>query len=429
MTAPNQTTTKHRSLKATALSAAVLASATAQHATAGIDESIENALKFGQSDGKYGQITMDLNYRYEYADTENTAPKPAHANTFRLQLGYLTPEFHGLQGFVEYENLYAAQNDYNGVTSGDSSYHVVADPADKHELNQLWLTFKGIPDTEIKGGRQRIKLDDDRFIGNVGWRQMEQTFDSVMVTNTSIQDLTLKAGYIGRVRNIFSLTDNMESPFVNVNYNFGNLGNVTSYGYWLHYTDDSKNFGKSSQTYGVRLLGSPKVNDTVTLHYTAEYSYQADYQNNPAGYAVDRYNLMAGATVFGITAKGAMEQLDGNGTNANTLSAFQTPLGTNHAFQGWADRFLATPGAGIRDVNFTLAGAVAGTNLMFVYHIFKDDTGNIDYGNEYNFLATHKFGKHYSVLAKYAYYDGDGSAPGALKNDTQKIWLQGNISF
>ena len=424
MYAPDQTKPTRRSLTATAISAVVLASIAVENAAADIDESIENALKFGQSDERYGRATVDLNYRYEYADTENTPQKPANANTFRLRLGYLTPEFEGLQGFVEYETLYAAQNDYNGITSGNPGYQVIADPADQHELNQLWLSYKGIPDTLIKGGRQRIKLDDDRFIGNVGWRQMEQTFDAVMVTNTSVQDLTIKAGYIGRVRNILSLTDNMETPFVNVNYNFGNLGNITSYGYWLHYIDDAANFGKSSQTYGVRVLGSPPLNDKLTLHYTAEYSYQADYQNNPAGYAVDRYNVMAGLTAFGITAKGAMEQLDGNGT-----SAFQTPLGTNHAFQGWADRFLVTPADGIRDVNFTLASVVADANLMFVYHNFSDDTGSTDYGDEYDFLVTRNFGKHYSLLAKYAYYDGDDNAPGALKNDTQKIWLQGNISF
>ena len=76
-----------------------------------------------------------------------------------------------------------------------------------------------------------------------------------------------------------------------------------------------------------------------------------------------------------------------------------------------------------------LAGAVAATNLMFVYHNFKDDTGSIDYGDEYDFLITHKLGKHYALLAKYAFYDGDGNAPGALKNDTQKIWVQANVSF
>jgi hypothetical protein len=28
-------------------------------------------------------------------------------------------------------------------------------------------------------GRQRINLDDQRFVGSVGWRQNEQTFDAV----------------------------------------------------------------------------------------------------------------------------------------------------------------------------------------------------------------------------------------------------------
>jgi len=40
------------------------------------------------------------------------------------------------------------------------------------------------------------------------------------------------------------------------------------------------------------------------------------------------------------------------------------------------------------------------------------------------FSALKKFGKHYSLLAKYAYYDAD-----QYNTDTQKIWLQGNINF
>ncbi|GAB4271425.1 MAG: hypothetical protein Kow0065_21020 [Methylomicrobium sp.] len=276
----------------------------------------------------------------------------------------------------------------------------------------------------IKGGRQRIKLDDDRFIGNVGWRQMEMTYDSVLVTNTSIPDLTIRAGYIGRVRNIFSTTDNTELPLVNLNYQFGRFGNAVAYGYWLKYSDDPALYRYSSQTYGIRLLGSPQVNEALTLHYTAEYSYQADYQNNPNSFAFDRYNLMGGLTLFGITVKGAMEQLDGNGRDA-----FQTRLGTNHAFQGWADRFLTTPGNGIRDVNVTLGSSVFGANLMFVYHNFTDDSGKINYGDEYNFQITRAFGKHYSMLLKYAYYVADDNAPAFARNDTQKVWVQTNMSF
>jgi len=395
-------------------------------AIADINNQIESALRFRQSDStNWGQMKLSVNYRYEFADTDDALPEPANANTFRFLFGYLSPQINGFQGFAEYENILAAQNNYKGgAVYGDANHHVVADPADRHELNQLWIRYQGIPDTVIKGGRQRIKIDDDRFIGNVGWRQMEQTYDAVMITNRSISDMTIKAGYIGRVRNIFSLTDNVDAPFINVNYQLGAVGHVIGYGYWLDYRDDSKNKGKSSQTTGVRWLGSPQVNQNLTLHYMAEYSNQQDYGSNVLDYSVDRYNMMAGATLFGFTFKGAIEQQDGKDG-----SSFRTPLGTNHAFQGWADRFLKTPGTGLRDVSATLATEIEGAKLMFVYHNFQDDVGRIDYGDEYNMLVTKTIGKHYKLLAKYAYYDGDANAPGTFKNDTQKIWFQANVSF
>jgi hypothetical protein len=133
---------------------------------------------------------------------------------------------------------------------------------------------------------------------------------------------------------------------------------------------------------------------------------------------------MAGASFMGLTLKAAVEELGANGRQS-----FQTPLGTNHAFQGWADVFLTTPKDGVRDVQATVAGKVIGTKLMFVYHNFQSVTNNLDYGNEYDFLITKKFGKHYHLLAKYAYYDGDNSAPGKYVNDVHKFWLQAGVNF
>ena len=69
--------------------------------------------------------------------------------------------------------------------------------------------MQGIPDTVIKGGRQVIQFDDQRFIGNVGWRQLQQTFDSVLITHNNQQlfGLTINAGYIGRVKTITATTE------------------------------------------------------------------------------------------------------------------------------------------------------------------------------------------------------------------------------
>ena len=407
-------------LKPSLISSVILAAASLQPALAyEFDKPIEKAFKLGQDDAKYGKINLDMRYRYELADVKNSGKNTAHANTLRFRVGYLTPEFHGLQAFAEYEGNLAMQRDYRvpaGGWLGDPNRDVVADPQ-QSEFNQGWLSYKAF-NTELKGGRQRIIIDDSRFIGNVGWRQMEQTYDSAVITNKSIENLTLKAGYIGQVKNIFSVDDTVQLPFAHFNYKFKDLASITAYGYWLADFDAGQS-GRSAQTYGFAVTGSPKVTKNVKLHYRAEYSYQGDYKNNTANFDLNRYNLMLGATAIGITAKVGIEELGGNGTNS-----FQTPFGTNHKFQGWADMFLTTPGNGVRDVNMSLAGKLLGAKLVFAYHNFKSSINSINYGNEYDFLVAKKFGKHYSILAKYAYYDAQN-----FKTDTNKFWLQGNVSF
>lgn len=399
-----------------------------------VTKSIEDALKFGNG----GAVKIDLNTRYENVNQYNVTnpvlngqpaaqqPKTANANTARLRLGLLSPLFYSLQGYAEYEGVYAMQSDYNSTRNSKTGYSTIADPY-INELDQLWLSYAGITDTLIKGGRQRIKLDDDRFIGNVGWRQLEQTYDSALITNKSIHNLAINVGYIGNVKTFTSNNANINAPILNVNYKLGDYGNLIGYGYWLGYTQQA-NYTNSNQTYGLRLTNYQKPGDTLKvsdnygLLYTAEWSIQSDYQNSPQTYTVNRYNLMGGFTAHIFSFQGAMEQLDGVGQN----KTFITPLGTNHAFQGWADLFLVTPKDGIRDIFGTLTttldkGDVA---LTGVYHAFYDDTGNVHYGDEWDFMATKKFGKHYTLLAKYAYYSADH-----YSTDTQKIWVQGNINF
>jgi len=396
-------------------------------AFADVTQQVEDALNFYHY-GKNGAVKVDLNYRYENVDQDRGPQRTANANTARLRAGLLSPVFHGLQGYAEYEGNLAMQEDYNSTRNGKTAYSTVADP-EKSELNQLWISYAGIPDTVIKGGRQRIKLDDDRFIGNVGWRQMETTFDSVLVThnNQQIYGLTVNAGYIGNVQTFTSTTENIDAPILNVNYKVGDYGNLIGYGYWLDYTE-RENYEKSSQSYGLRMTNFQKPGDTFKISdnyglvYTAEWSYQQDYGHGATSYQANRYNVMGGFTAYNFTFQGAMEQLDGKGLN----KTFDTPLGTNHAFQGWADLFLVTPNDGIRDVFGTVYTTLDRGNVILtgVYHDFTDDTGQIHYGKEWDFSAIKKFGKHYSVLAKYAYYDAD-----QFSTDTQKIWFQANISF
>ncbi len=415
--------------------------------SADITKEVEDALNFYHY-GKNGAVKLDLNYRYENVDQDKGTkvaagkykgqyPDTANANTARLRAGLLSPTFYGFQGYAEYEGNLAMQEDFNSTRNGLTQFSTVADP-EKSELNQLWLSYAGIPDTLVKGGRQRIKLDDDRFIGNVGWRQMETTFDSVLITHNNQQlfGLTVNAGYIGNVQTFTATTENISAPILNVSYKVGDYGTAIGYGYWLDYTE-RENAEKSSATYGLRFTNyqkpgdSFKLSDNYGLVYTAEWGYQQDYGHGKTAYDANRLNLMGGFTAYNFTVQGAMEQLDGKGVN----KTFDTPLGTNHAFQGWADLFLVTPKDGIRDVFATVSSTFDRGEVVLsgVFHNFTDDTGQNQYGKEWDFQATKKFGKHYSLLAKYAYYSADNSipaAPGAYTTtDTQKIWIQGNISF
>ncbi|MDD5412562.1 MAG: alginate export family protein [Methylobacter sp.] len=403
-------------------------------ALADITQKVEDALNFYHY-GKNGAVKFDLNTRWENVDQDRGPQKTANAVTSRLRAGLLSPVFYGIQGYAEYEGNLAMVDNYNSTRNNNTRYSTIADP-EKSELNQLWISYAGIPDTVIKGGRQRIKFDDDRFIGNVGWRQMETTFDSVLVTHNNQQlfGLTVNAGYIGNVQTFTATNEHINAPILNVNYKVGDYGNLIGYGYWLDYTE-RENYEKSSQTYGLRMTNfqkpgdSFKVSDNYGLVYTAEWGHQEDYGHGPTKYAVDRLNLMGGFTAYNLTFQGAIEQLDGKGAN----KTFDTPLGTNHAFQGWADIFLVTPINGIRDVFGTVIGTLDRGEIILTgtYHNFTDDTGQIKYGDEWDFSALKKFGKHYSLLAKYAYYSADNyNQPDTFTNtDTQKIWLQGNISF
>lgn len=395
------------------------------NANADTTKEIEDALNFYHY-GNKGAVKADLNYRWENVDEDKGVgnPKTANANTARLRLGLLSPTVYDFQAYGEYEGNYAMQEDYNSTVNGRSQYSKIVDP-DRSELNQFWLSYKGIADTLVKVGRQRIKFDDDRFIGNVGWRQMEQTYDSVLIThnNQTLFGLTVNAAYLDHVQTPAGLTDTLNAPLLNLNYKINDWGNLIGYGYWLDYREKA-NFAKSSQSYGLRFDGkSPQFFDRLNFLYTAEWSNQSNYADNPNHYQADRLNFMGGASAFNLTLQGAMEQLNGYGSN----KSFQTPLGTNHAFQGWADLFLTTPANGIRDVFATASYKLLNDSMVVtgVYHDFYDDTGKTDYGSEWDFSILKKFGKHYSLLAKYANFNSQN----ASFTDTQKIWLQANISF
>jgi hypothetical protein len=381
-----------------------------------------------------GKVSFSARARYETVDQDN-ALKDADAFTIRTTLGYKTGDFHGFSAFAEIEDVTEIGSDnYNSLTNGEGAYSVIADP-DGTEVNQAYLQYNGF-DTEFRFGRQEITYRNapfHRFIGNVLWRQNHQSFDALSISNSSFENTTINYAYIDEVHTIFGddrdvgtfIKDgdiDMDGHLVNIQYTGLPIGKLEGYGYFLDYNDKE---AISSQTLGLRLSGAQAINDEWKAIYTAEYANQDDYKD---GTMDDQSYYLGelGAKYSGWLAKLSYEMQEGDGTYS-----FKTPLGTNHAYQGWADRFLATPPQGLRDIYFTVVGKVLGAKVVAVYHDFETDKGSLDAGNEFDILAQKTFNQHYTVGVKYSDYNADReyTAVNAKSVDTEKFWLYGQVKF
>ncbi|XBJ47559.1 alginate export family protein [Shewanella sp. H8] len=367
-----------------------------------------------------GTAKVNLNLRYESVDQDNPL-KDADALTLRTRLTFATAEYYGLTALVEFEDSrsVAGVNDYNDAIGNNTDYSVIADP-ETTELDQAFLQYKRNGFT-AKAGRQVIAIDNQRFIGHVGWRQDRQTFDAVTM-QYAINDFSVDYGYIYKRNRIFAEVKDIDSKdhVINASYNFG-LGKLSAYSYLL---EEDTNIDNGIDTYGIRFAGAKDI-DKIKLLYTLEYATQ-DTDTETTSYSTDYMLGEVGVGFSGLTVKLGYELLGSD----DGEYGFSTPLATLHAFNGWADQFLATPKQGLVDTYVSIGGSVVGGKWALVYHDFEADESSAtvnDLGDEIDAVFSLPIDKHYTVGVKYASYSA-GDA-GAGKVDADKVWLWANAKF
>ena len=356
------------------------------------------------------EITLDTRLRYEYGDQSGLSP--SNAATIRNRLGLLTREINGFQGYVEYEGTVAADRfDYNDATGrAPGGKTVIADPTSQ-ELNQAWISYKdsnGI--LAVKGGRQALNLDGQRYVGTVGWRQNMQTFDAATLTFTPNDDLEIFYGYVWQVNRIFGSNNfnpggtDFKGGSHLFNAKFKNLpvGTLTTYVYSMDLGNVTGDAG-SNNSFGLSLAGD-FVGDTK---YYAEYGYQTDAYDSPLNYnASYAHANLSGKVGSAVTATAGYEYL-----GSDNGVGYQFPLATLHKFNGFADRFLGTPGGGLSDLYLSAATTVAGIKFVAAYHYFWDDGFDLALGQEVDLVASKALNEHVSVLTKAAFFMGEGTQP------------------
>lgn len=349
--------------------------------------------------------------------------RDGHALTLRTRLGFQTADAWHTRLLAEATLNWPWDTRYNDTLNHRTDYPVVADPPD-YALDRLQLANTSLPHTLLIVGRQRIDLDDQRFIGSVGFRQNEQTFDAARVVNRSIPDLTLGFTYLNRVNRIFGtrspagrFTGN--SYLAHIAYRM-RPGVLSAFGYWLALDQDPAG---SSRTLGARFAGAYRL-EGIAWRYSLSYAHQDPYGPDRLRFSEDYYAARLSATYSRLTAGAGAEVLGGNG-----VRGFATPLATLHKFDGWADEFLTTPPDGIEDhyglLSYALkrVGYLHSVSLTAIYHDFRSARLATPYGRETDLKLMGRWRALTGMIA-FADYARDRFA-----SSTRRIWIEVDYSL
>lgn len=367
---------------------------------------------------KEGDVSLLFRYRNEYVDQDDIS-ETANASTLRSRITYKSAVYAGFTVLAEVDNVTVIGNEqYRTPTNGNAQYPIVADPHGT-DFNQASLTYKG-KDFSAVMGRQRIIDSSQRFMGGVGWRQNEQTYDALRLSVAHVGPVSLDYGYVWNINRIFGPADSAVQPahWDSNSHRFiatltpAKGQEVQAFAYLLDIENAAAN---SSSTYGVEYAGSVGI---VSL--AAAIARQTDYAANPVDYKASYYMLEAGVPIDPVKISVGYEVLGSD----RGVAAFRTPLATLFKFQGWADKFLNTPNVGLEDLYLKVTCKVGGADLAVIYHDFNANEGGSDLGSEVDFSVNYPFTEGMYLELRYAAYEADTFAA-----DTNKFWLTLNAKF
>ncbi|MEE2730443.1 MAG: alginate export family protein [Pseudomonadota bacterium] len=400
-----------------------------------------NAMAADSLEGALKESTTKLNLRPRYENVEAVTAagdeSRSEAATLRTRLTFTTGSFYDFSAVLEFDDVTSLKDvDYfDGVNSKDGP--IIPDP-EGTEVNQAYLAYSGLADTKFIWGRQRILLDNQRFVGGVGWRQNEQTYDAFSIANSSIPGLSAFYANISNVNRIFGeqatpdvvpaarLGDHTEETnLLNVGYTIDGIGKISAYYYDI---DNLDAVGLSNTSMGVRFAGATEM-DAIKLDYELEWAEQEETGDNPTEYTADYTLISLSGTMSGFTLGLAQETL---GADDDAGVGFTTSLATLHKFQGWADVFLATPGTGVEDMYVTFkAGLPMGMSFIAMYHEFEsaEDVAagtSSDFGSEIDMALSKKFSNGATLLLKYADFSGGDDY---FTTDVTKVWVMAEYAI
>ena len=379
--------------------------------------------------------TFDLRTRFEFRDQAGL--DASHAWTTRARVGLKTADFSGFSAFVEAEATATFVDDFASNPAGNPSTDpfvpgntVISDP-ENFELNRAWVQYNQ-NGFLAKVGRQRIIRNNAAFIGNVGWRQNEQTFDAIQLGYKN-DAFSISYAYSDRVLRIFGDDANDanfpgDGPplrdfegdfhFLDASYKFDGA-ELGGYIYLID-VDNNNNVGESNT------VGAFYKNKGLHV----EFAYQ---DGESALFSGGDYDALYGHVYYSHKI----------GKSSLTLGVeyleegFKTPLATVHAFNGYADAFvlqrigLSNSGGnfeGITDIylKYKQSGILGNMTFKSSLHYFLDDSLSNSYGYEADAVLIKPINENLKAILKAAYFQADSEGP---FSDIKQVSVELNYTF
>jgi hypothetical protein len=273
-------------------------------------------------------------------------------------------------------------------------------------------------------------LDDQRFVGNSGWRQNEQTFDAFRVVKSQGREPGSTARTSNRVNRVYGRIRRRASTRATVPAERGyqtKIGKISAFGYLLDF-EPSRSAGvnpvrDSTSTYGLRFAGE-KPAGKIKLATSPRTRTQTDY-------ATTRSTSISttGRPKVNATFRSSVRRGHGNPGRQRTPGVRQ---GIHHA----ARHVAQVPGLGrqvpdarrrtvsrtVRDRERHAQGRGELDTLGFIasYHDYDAEAISADYGSEWNASIAAKH-KRFNLMLKYADYQQECLASART---TSKLWAQ-----
>ena len=371
-----------------------------------------------------GRLMLEMRPRYARI-TETVRPETTDVWVLRTTLGWQTAPYHNLRVTAQYiyTGVLGPEN-YNADPAkfATSPYPLLPDPPHSG-VNQLFADYTGIASTKLRLGRQILRIDDQRFISDVDFRQTPQVFDGATLTTDVIPETEIQLGEYRRMRTVLGQLNNLRLHVLHAAWNVLPDHTLSAYGYWHDQANTGAQTGfanNAQRITGVQVEGGfplTSLGDGWRWLYFLSYARQNRIGEGDARIKADYQRFGAGVA---SSLGGVRLDHEVKGSNAGVYG-FQTPLTDYYAFNGWALQYTSTPPQGLRDTWITGRRHVDKFEAFFEAHRFRSDFGGLALGREIDVGLVYSIYRNVLFKVQHAQFKAGRDARGG--NDVDKTWV------